>query len=108
MGVIHELKGPSLHPHEVETARRGIIDEFRKEGSTIKCRIEESVTGYVFWRYKAWILIANRIELKVDGEDSVFYISGQFMAGLVGIEGSMEEVEDVDEWIGLNIMDQFK
>jgi hypothetical protein len=44
----------------------------------------------------------------VDGEDSVFYISAQFMDGLVGIEGSMEEVEDVDEWIGLNIMDQFK
>ena len=43
----------------------------------------------------------------MDGEDSVFYISAQFMAGLVGIEGSMEEVEEVDEWIGLNIMDQF-
>ena len=108
VGVIHELKGPALHPHEVETARRGIIDEFRKEGSTIKRRIDESATGYVFWRYRAWILIANRVELRVDGEDSVFYISAQFMADLVGIEGSMEEVEDVDEWIGLNIIDQIK
>ena len=32
----------------------------------------------------------------------------QFMADLVGIEGSMEEVEEVDEWIGLNIIGQFK
>jgi hypothetical protein len=107
VGVFHEIKCPMLHPHEVESARRGIIDSHRLGTEDVKIRLATSDSGYVFWRYKAWILVAERSELLVRDRDLVLYQSGLYMAGKVGILSSMEDVEEVQEWIGLSILSQF-
>ena len=107
MGVFHETKGPMLHPHEVETARRGIIDAHRLGLNDVRSRLVSSESGYAFWRYKAWILVAERSELLVKDRDLVLYQSGLFMADMVGIPSSMEDVEEVLEWIGMSILSQF-
>ena len=108
VGVIHELMGPIIHPHEVEAARRGLIDSYRSGSTDITRRLFESATGYVFWKFKAWLLIVNRTEEKIDNEDSVLYLSAQHMSNMVGLTGNSEEVEEVPEWIGLEILNQFK
>jgi len=107
VGVFHEIRGPALHPHEVETARRGIIDAHRLGIEDVRLRLSSSDSGYVFWRYKAWILVAERSELLVRDRDLVFYQSGLHMADKIGILSSMEDVEEVLEWIGLSILSQF-
>ena len=33
----------------------------------VRLRLSSSDSGYVFWRYKAWILVAERSELLVLG-----------------------------------------
>jgi hypothetical protein len=107
VGVFHEIKGPMLHPHKVESARRGIIDAHRLGIEDVRLRLTASDSGYVFWRYKAWILVAERSELLVRERDLVLYQSGLHMADKIGIPSSMEDVEEVQEWIGLSILSQF-
>ncbi len=73
----------------------------------VRLRLTTSDSGYVFWRYKAWILVAERSGLLVRERDLVLYQSGLYMADKVGIPSSMEDVEEVQEWIGMSILSQF-
>ena len=100
VGVFHELDGAKIHDSQTEEVRRWLNDNIRAGHEQMTQRMKDSIGGLTFWRYKSWILVADRDEDRPTTENERLYKGTLTMMEDASLFPTEEPIQEVEEWIG--------
>jgi hypothetical protein len=107
IGIFHETEGPRMHDPQAEEVRRWLSSRIATEEKKEIEKLRETLDGHTFWRFKSWILIADKYRERAEGAERNFYASARIMEREDNLHPTEDLLQEVQAWVGLALLDKF-